>query len=185
VILKANGQTIVDSGDLPASIALARPGEKLQLQVWRNGRPEDLTATLQGIQDSDEAVAQAGNADSGNRLGLALRPLQPQERREARVTGPGGLLVEDAERRRRGRRAVGRRGAGHQRPARHQRRADARRAGQVRQVGGAADRARRAAAVRARAAGLIDFQAKWAAGACASSAGSSLGVMGFVPGYWA
>ena len=97
VILKANGQTIVDSGDLPASIALARPGEKLQLQVWRNGRPEDLTATLQGIQDSDEAVAQAGNADSGNRLGLALRPLQPQERREARVTGPGGLLVEDAE----------------------------------------------------------------------------------------
>ena len=97
VILKANGQTIVDSGDLPASIALAKPGEKLQMQVWRNGKAEDLTATLQAISGSDEAVAQAGSSDSSNKLGLALRPLQPQERREAHVTGPGGLLVEDAE----------------------------------------------------------------------------------------
>ena len=42
-------------------------------------------------------MAQAGSSDSSNKLGLALRPLQPQERREAHVTGPGGLLVEDAE----------------------------------------------------------------------------------------
>ena len=96
VILKANGQAIIDSGDLPASIALAKPGEKLQMQVWRNGKPEEITATLQAIQGAGEAVAQAGNSDSG-KLGLALRPLQPQERREAHVTGPGGLLVEDAE----------------------------------------------------------------------------------------
>ena len=96
VILKANGQTIVDSGDLPASIALAKPGEKLQMQVWRDGKPQEITATLQAIKGSGEAVAQAGDSDSG-KLGLALRPLQPQERREAHVTGAGGLLVEDAE----------------------------------------------------------------------------------------
>jgi len=93
VILRANGQAIVDSGDLPASIALAKPGDKLQMQVWRQGHAEDLTATLQGAKAKGEAVAQAGDAQKG-KLGLSLRPLEPQERREAHVSG--GLLVEQA-----------------------------------------------------------------------------------------
>ncbi len=91
VILSANGQTIVDSGDLPASIALAKPGDKLQMNIWRDGHSDEITATLQGTKASGDEVAQAGQAEGG-KLGLALRPLQPQEEREAHVKG--GLLVE-------------------------------------------------------------------------------------------
>ncbi len=91
VVLRANGQPIVDSGDLPASIALAKPGDKLQMQVWRDGHTDDITATLQGMKPASEDVAQAGAAEGG-KLGLALRQLQPQEQREAHVKG--GLLVE-------------------------------------------------------------------------------------------
>ena len=93
VILSANGQTIVDSGDLPASIALAKPGEKLHMNIWRDGHNDEITATLQGTKASGDETAQSGQADGG-KLGLALRPLQPQEQREAHVKG--GLLIEQA-----------------------------------------------------------------------------------------
>lgn len=93
VILRADGQAIVDSGDLPARIALARPGDRLPLEVWRNGRAEPLVATLQGAQSGGEAVAREGHAAHGQ-LGLALRPLQPDERRQSQASG--GLVVEQA-----------------------------------------------------------------------------------------
>ncbi len=93
VILRANGQAIENSGDLPARIALAKPGDKLQMQVWRHGETEQLTATLQSAKPADQATAQAGAPQNG-KLGLALRPLNPQEQRAAHVSG--GLLVEQA-----------------------------------------------------------------------------------------
>ena len=93
VILQANGKPILDSGDLPASIALARPGDELQMQVWRDGRAQELTATLQGAKSSEAKVAKADAAQQG-KLGLALRPLQPDEQRAAKVDG--GLVVEQA-----------------------------------------------------------------------------------------
>jgi len=94
VIRKVNGQTIVASGDLPALIGQATPGEKVTLEVWRQGKREELSAKL---GDASEKKAQAARADESvgkGKLGLALRPLQPQERREAGVDG--GLLVENA-----------------------------------------------------------------------------------------
>ena len=89
------GQPIVSSGDLPALIGQALPGEKVKLDVWRQGKPVTLTAQLGDA--AAKAVKAAGTekaADQG-RLGLALRPLAPQERREVGVEG--GLVVEDAQ----------------------------------------------------------------------------------------
>ena len=92
VIRKVNGTPIVASGDLPALIGQATPGEKVTLEIWRQGKPEEITAKL---GDASEKVASAAQADekvAKGRIGLALRPLEPQERREAGVDG--GLLVE-------------------------------------------------------------------------------------------
>ena len=93
VIRGINGQTIVGSGDLPAFIALAQPGEKVTLDVWRKGAPVTLTAQLGGATDKTAAASRADAAPQG-KLGLALRPLQPGEKRQAGVAD--GLLVEDA-----------------------------------------------------------------------------------------
>ena len=94
VIRGVNGQPIVASGDLPAIIGMASPGEKVQLEVWRQGGKQQITAQL---GNASEKVAQAdhgsGNAAEGGKLGLALRPLQPQEAQQAGVNG--GLVVED------------------------------------------------------------------------------------------
>ena len=61
--------------------------------MWRQGKPEQLTAQLGGAKGKSAAVARNDVAPQG-KLGLALRPLQPQEQREAKVDG--GLVVEQA-----------------------------------------------------------------------------------------
>jgi serine protease Do len=94
VIRKLNGQPIVSSGDLPALIGQAAPGEKVSLEVWRQGRREDLTAKLGDASDRKPQIAKADDGAGKGKLGLALRPLQPQERRDTGVEA--GLLVEDA-----------------------------------------------------------------------------------------
>ena len=94
VILSFNGQPIVGSADLPALIGQAAPGEKISLEVVRQGQRETVSAQLgdAGAKKGEPVQAEAGGAAQG-KLGLALRPLQPQEKREAGVDG--GLVVED------------------------------------------------------------------------------------------
>jgi serine protease Do len=95
VILKFNGNPIVDAGQLSARVGVATPGDKATLEIWRDGKTIDLTAT---IGNAAKAVTADDNSDSASapaRLGLALRPLNPEERRQAGV--PGGLVVEDAQ----------------------------------------------------------------------------------------
>lgn len=93
VILKVNGQAIVSSSDLPALIGATAPGEKVNLEIWRNGKNLSMSARLGDASERGEKVAAAGNAGAKGRLGLALRPLQPQEKREAGVSS--GLMIED------------------------------------------------------------------------------------------
>ncbi len=95
VIRKVDGQAIVSSGDLPALIGLSTPGQKVQLEVWRKGQRKDIAAQLGNDGDKATATARADTSAVGKgKLGLALRPLQPDERRGADVAS--GLLVEAA-----------------------------------------------------------------------------------------
>jgi serine protease Do len=93
VIHAVDGRAIVASGDLPAQISLATPGQKVQLQVWRQGRDMELTAQLAGATDKvAKAETDKSSAAAGGKLGLALRPLSRDEQSEV---GAPGLLVED------------------------------------------------------------------------------------------
>jgi len=94
VILKFNGAPIIDAGSLSQRVGVATPGEKASIEIWRNGKTLDLTATI-----GNAATLTADNDPSGDssqaKLGLALRPLNSEERQQAGV--PGGLVVEDAQ----------------------------------------------------------------------------------------
>ncbi len=78
---------------LPAWV-LPHPATRLTLEVWRNGKTLSLTAT---IGNAAEPITADNNTGEGapSRLGLALRPLNPDERQQAGVSG--GLVVEDAQ----------------------------------------------------------------------------------------
>ena len=93
VIRSIDGQPIVASGDLPAFVGQAAPGSQARMEVWRHGKKEEIVATLGDASDKKSAkVAAADQAVGKGQLGLALRPLKPQERREAGVEA--GLLIE-------------------------------------------------------------------------------------------
>jgi serine protease Do len=94
VIRKMNGQKIVASGDLPAMVSLAMPGDKVTLEVWRQGKTVSLEGKLGNASDRNVAAVQNDEAASKLRLGLSLRQLDPMERRESGLSS--GLLIEDA-----------------------------------------------------------------------------------------
>ncbi|MRW89470.1 Do family serine endopeptidase [Duganella sp. FT80W] len=97
VIRSLNGQKIVSSADLPSIVGLSAPGEKIALEVWRQGKPVQITATLGNAKDKVAAQDDASPADQASaklRLGLSLRPLDQDERRESGIAG--GLLIQDA-----------------------------------------------------------------------------------------
>ena len=97
VIRKLNGQPIIASGDLPAMLSLARPGDKVALDVWRDGKIVRIDARLGNASDKPDRAEReeaTGAADSSARLGLSLRPLDPSERRQSGIAS--GLVIEDA-----------------------------------------------------------------------------------------
>jgi serine protease Do len=94
VILTLNGEAIAGSSDLPPKIASLQPGSTVTLGVWRDGAERQLTATLGSLDDGKNIVASAGSQDLGNaRLGIAVRPLTAEERRDNDIAG--GLVVQD------------------------------------------------------------------------------------------
>jgi len=95
VIRKVNGQKIVASADLPAIVGLAMPGDKISLEVWRQGKAIELSGKLGNAADKIADVARSGDGAAGKvKLGLALRPLDPMEKRQSGIQS--GLVVEQA-----------------------------------------------------------------------------------------
>jgi len=96
VIRKLDGQPIIASGDLPAMLSLAKPGDKVALDVWREGKNVRIEARLASADDKVAAADRDDTAgpDNSARLGLALRPLEPVEKRQSGIAS--GLVIEDA-----------------------------------------------------------------------------------------
>jgi serine protease Do len=94
VILKFDGKPIGAAGELSALVAQSAPGHKARLEVWRRNESKELTATLIAAPADKDRQAAAEGPAARDRLGLAVRPLTPEERKEAKVTGTG-LLVQD------------------------------------------------------------------------------------------
>ncbi len=99
IIRRLNGQTIVSPGDLSSSVSLSKPGERVALDVWRDGKLVRVDAVLADASEKakrgmPEELAAGGGDSKGAKLGLVLRPLEPIERRQSGIAA--GLLIEDA-----------------------------------------------------------------------------------------
>ena len=97
VITAVDGEPVHVAGDVSSRVGLARPGDKLKLELWRDkGRVSETVSLGRADRDTQEASA----APEGASLGLAMRPLERQELRGSgldhgllieRVTGPAQL----------------------------------------------------------------------------------------------
>ena len=93
VILAVNGKEIQSSNELPPVIANIRPGENAKLQIWRKGGMREIEVKVGGAKDEKTASVDNGKETMQSKLGLALRTLTPEERRQ--FNGKGGLVVEN------------------------------------------------------------------------------------------
>jgi serine protease Do len=94
VIVKFEGREISRSSELPPLVAQVKPGQEVTLQVWRNGKDKTLTAKIGELSNPDDvADAGSGQASAQGKLGVAVRPLTPEERKSADVSN--GVVVED------------------------------------------------------------------------------------------
>ncbi len=93
VITAVNGQAIVRSGELSSLIGMAAPGEKVKLTVWRDHAAREIDAKLGGAEAQGTELADADGAVKPGQLGLSMRPLTRDERRESKLEQ--GLVVEN------------------------------------------------------------------------------------------
>jgi serine protease Do len=92
VIRKIDNTPVTDSTDVTSRVGNMAPGTKTTIEVWREGKPVTLTATI-GSYDNAEQVASADSSSLAHeKLGIAVRPLTADEKQEI---GHGGLVVEN------------------------------------------------------------------------------------------
>jgi len=93
IILSVAGQPIGDSSELPVKIASRQPGSKVELEVWRNNRKQELSVKLGEMDGPQTAAVNGSENEESGRLGLAVRPLTGEEQRQLETQG--GLLVQE------------------------------------------------------------------------------------------
>jgi len=91
VILKFNGKEIGRSAELPPLVSEMSPGAAATIELWRKGKNKTITMNV-GEMKVASAKGKTSAGDNGE-LGLSVRPLTPEELKQADVQG--GLLVEN------------------------------------------------------------------------------------------
>ena len=98
VVLAVDGHPIDRFGELSSRISAMRPGSQVTLTLWRNRSDRTVRVRVEELKEPRTAQAASGPAlpapaaRKPNRLGLTVRPLQPQEKAEAQTKG--SLVVE-------------------------------------------------------------------------------------------
>jgi serine protease Do len=101
VILKIDGRPVDGSADLSRTIRALKPGTKINLSVWRGGKPKDVTVTVAEFKDEEATkTAQAGKGgkkaeNKPGKLGVAVVELTAEQKKALKVTG--GVVVEAAD----------------------------------------------------------------------------------------
>ena len=94
VITSFDGHAVDAASELPALVAATAPGKTVPIEVWRDKRPQKLSVKVSQLSESESVAQNAAGPETG-RLGLAVRPLSSDEKRQIDVDD--GLVVEGVE----------------------------------------------------------------------------------------
>ena len=95
VIMKLNGASVTDGNSFRNRVAGTRPGASVTFTVVRDGREQELSATLseRAPQEADEGSGARPDAGKG-RLGIEVEPVTPELAAQLRLAqGTKGLVV--------------------------------------------------------------------------------------------
>jgi serine protease Do len=93
VITSVDGRSIERSLDLPSIIAALPPGSVTHLGVWRDHKETVVDVKTVKLDETPEQTARNDSGADAGKLGLAVRPLDPDEQRQLHTKGH--LVVED------------------------------------------------------------------------------------------
>ncbi|MDE2357514.1 MAG: Do family serine endopeptidase [Alphaproteobacteria bacterium] len=110
VIVKVNGQDVDSATAVTREVAKAQVGGKIQLDLYRNGKPASVTITA-GLRPSEEEIAQNGGLAGGDEgdsagaeaphhvmLGMTLAPLDAAARQAFNISSDTkGVLIQSVK----------------------------------------------------------------------------------------
>ena len=94
VIIALNGEPVEDSSQLTRKVGTMLPGSRVEVSVWRKGKVEKLSLTLEERTQRRVAAGSTGGVEEI--LGIKVRPVSAKEQRALRIEG--GLIVEEVAR---------------------------------------------------------------------------------------
>jgi serine protease Do len=98
VILSVDGKTVERSSQLPSVVSAIKPGTSAKVEVWRDRSSKIINVRVDEFPEETQKVANRNipePAAKADKLGLSVRPLGADERKNAETEGY--LLVEDVD----------------------------------------------------------------------------------------
>jgi len=101
VIIAINGDKVSDSNALRNRIAATKPGSSVDLEIIRNGKTQNVRATLAALEPSRERASRGERESDGPEFGptgMAVEQLTPQVARELGLSRQKeGIVVRDVD----------------------------------------------------------------------------------------
>src|SRR5690606_26199506 len=93
IILSAGGEQIEESAYQPRNVGQTRPGETIPMELWRKGKQQKIQVTVGRMPDEEQSAgAETTPAPPGGKLGIAVRTLTAEERKQANLQS--GVVIE-------------------------------------------------------------------------------------------
>jgi serine protease Do len=85
VITAVDGHKVDDGGQLQVLVGQKRPGTKVNLQLFRDGKTMNVPVTLEEMGSRDEERASSGREQGKGRWGIGLSDLTPDARQQLQL----------------------------------------------------------------------------------------------------
>jgi serine protease Do len=94
IITKVDGRLIELDSEVPSLISSVKPGGQVAVEVWRERKARSFDVKVDELkEDGEPATGGSASPEQSSQLGLSVRPLQPEEKRQ--VETEGTLVIED------------------------------------------------------------------------------------------
>jgi Do/DeqQ family serine protease len=105
VITAVNGEKVDDTNVFRNKVAGTLPGSEIKLTILRDGKEQEVTATLDEFRDkavsrdsnNQDDDDQATPEKESGKLGLSLQPVTPQIAQQLRLASNDGLVITDID----------------------------------------------------------------------------------------
>jgi serine protease Do len=98
IVLKYDGEPVKKADDLRMRVANTKPGDKVALEVFRDGKTRTLDVTIGELENEDVAENRPGGSQVDQGVGMTVRTLTPDIAQQLGIDGDTkGAVVTEVE----------------------------------------------------------------------------------------